>query len=271
MAVAPGNAGTDPEDERRKVDDDPDAPFPYTCLPDEKHGRLFVSLWAKSAVLVLDAKTGADVARWPVGDHPNEMVLAPDGRLFVAEANRNSVSVLDTGSGRVMETLNTALFPNAPPGSMPNSLGLSSDGSRLYVANANNNNVAVFDVVSRGHALSLGFIPAGWFPTSVRATRDGKTLVVANGKGVTSRANPGGTFPGDRRPRDLKEYIGSLFQGTVALITLPGEKRAPPSSGPGRRPPGLLPARSGRGPARWPTRRQPDSRPRLARRLRSNT
>jgi len=223
LGAPAGPAGTRPEDERRKVDDDPGAPFPYACVPDEKHGRLFVSLWAQSAVLVLDAKTGASLARWPVGDHPNEMVLSPDGRLFVAEANRNSVSVLDPASGQVMEALNTALFPNTLPGSMPNSLALSPDGALLYVANANNNNVAVFDVASPGHARSLGFIPAGWFPTSVRATRDGRTLVIANGKGVTSQANPRGPFPGDTRPKNLQQYIGDLMQGTIGLVALPAE------------------------------------------------
>ena len=224
LAAPEGRAATQPGEERRQFAGNPDAPFPYACLPDEKHGRLFVSLWAKSAVLVLDAQTGADLARWPVGDHPNEMVLSPDGRLFVAEANRNSVSVLDTTNGRVTETLNAALFPNALPGSMPNSLALSADGALLFVANANNNNVAVFEVSAPGRARSLGFIPVGWFPTSVRATPDGRTLVVANGKGVTSLANPRGTFPGDSRPHNLQEYIGGLMQGTVALIALPGEK-----------------------------------------------
>jgi DNA-binding beta-propeller fold protein YncE len=210
-----------PGDGRLKGDSDPAAPFPYACVPDERHGRLFVSLWAKSAVLVLDATTGADLARWPVGDHPNEMALSGDGRLFVAEANRNAVSVLDAAGGRVLETLNVALFPNALPGSMPNSLALSPDGALLFVANANNNNVAVFDVASPGHARSLGFIPAGWFPTCVRVTGDGGKLVVANGKGVTSLANPRGPFPGDLRPRNLQEYVGCLMPGTVALVALP--------------------------------------------------
>ena len=216
-------AGTRPEDERRRIDDAPETPFPYACVLDEKRGRLYVSLWAKAAVLVLDAKTGAELARWPVGDHPNEMVLGPDGRLFVAEANHNAVSVLDPATGRLTESLNAALFPNALPGTMPNSVALSPDGARLYVANANNNNIAVFAVAVPGRARALGFIPAGWFPTSVRATRDGRTLVVANGKGVTSLANLRGPFPGDARPRNLQEYIGGLMQGTVALINLPAE------------------------------------------------
>ncbi len=200
---------------------DASAPFPYTCVADDAHGRLYVSLWSKSAVLVLDPATGAEIARWPVGEHPNEMVLGADGRLFVAEANRNSISVVDTKTGRVVESLVGSLFPNSPPGSMPNSVALSPDGSLLFVANANNNDVAVFDVSNRGHATSLGFIPVGWFPTSVRVTHDGRTLVVANGKGLTSAANPRGPFPTDRRPENLTEYIGGLMRGTVSLIDLP--------------------------------------------------
>lgn len=101
------------------------APFPYTCVVDEKQGRVYVSLWGANAVLVLDAATGAELARWSVGSHPNEMLLAPDGRLFVAEANHNTVSIVDTATGRVGEKLTASLFPNSPPGSMPNSLALS--------------------------------------------------------------------------------------------------------------------------------------------------
>jgi len=225
FAAAEGAATTDHEGERLKPAAEPDAPFPYTCVPDEKHGRVFVSLWAGSAVLVLDAKTGAELTRYAVGQHPNEMVLGPDGRLFVAESNFNTVSVIDPAAGRVTEVLTASLFPKSPPGSMPNSLALSPDGACLYVANANNNDLAVFDVTTPGRAQSLGFIPVGWFPTSVRVTPDGRRLVVANGKGVTSMANPRGPFPGTPAPRNLQEYIGGLLRGTVALIDLPAPKQ----------------------------------------------
>jgi hypothetical protein len=215
-----------PDSERRKIDDDPAASFPYACVSDEKHRRVFVSLWAKSAVLVLDAASGRELGRWPVGEHPNEMALSRDGRLFVAEANRNSVSILDTATGRVVETLSAALFPDSPPGAMPNSVALSPDEKTLFVANANNNNLAVFDISAAGRAVSLGFIPVGWFPTSVRVTPDGHTLVVANGKGILPQANPHGPSPGDPRPTSLQQYIASLMQGTVALIALPSADRA---------------------------------------------
>ena len=215
----------DPEGERWGPSYNPDSPFPYACVVDEEKGRVFASLWGKSAILVLDAKSGEELARWPVGAHPCEMVLAKDGRLFVAEANLNSVSAVDTSTGRVTETLRTSLFPLSPPGTMPNSVALSPDEKTLFVANANNNDVAIFDVSTIGRAQSLGFIPVGWFPTSVRVTPDGKSLVVANGKGAASAANLRGPFPNDPRPKNLTEYIATLMQGTVSFIELPTEKK----------------------------------------------
>ena len=212
------------EENRVEADASAAAPFPYACVLDEERGRLYVSLWAQSAVLVLDASTGTEIARWSVGPHPNEMVLARDGRLYVAEANHNTVSVIDVVAGRVLERLSASLYPDAPPGSMPNALALSPDGELLFVANATNNNVAVFDVEKRGQARSLGYIPVGWFPTSVRVSSDGRTLLVANGKGAASAPNPRGPYPGSPAPRNLEEYIGGLFKGTLSIIDLPEEK-----------------------------------------------
>ncbi len=220
VALPQPESAASPEAERTGTPN-PAAAFPYLCVPDERRGRVYVSLWGASAVLVLDAQTGREITRWPVGEHPNEMVLGADGRLFVAEANLNTVSVLDVATGRTTERLSGAFSPDAPPGSMPNSVALSPDEKTLYVANANNNAIAVFDLSNPQHATSTGFIPVGWFPTSVRVTADGTKLIVANGKGLTSAANPNGTFPTDPRPRNLTEYIGSLFKGTVTIVSLP--------------------------------------------------
>jgi YVTN family beta-propeller protein len=151
------------------------------------------------------------------------MLLTKNGRiLYVANANRNTVSVIDTVSGETLETLWAALHPQSPPGSTPNSLALSPDEKTLFVANANINTIAVLDVSTRGKSRSLGFIPTGWYPTSVRVTPDGKTLLVTNGKGIISKANPKGPQPGKAAaPGTAVEYIGSLFKGTLSIINLP--------------------------------------------------
>jgi YVTN family beta-propeller protein len=202
-----------------------DVPHPYACVLDEQRGRLYVSLWAQAAVAVIDVRGWKAVARIDVEEHPNEMLLAPDGRrLFVANANRNSVSVIDLESGRVAETLVSTLAPDAPPGNTPNSLALSADGGRLHVANANINAVSVWDVRDPRAARSLGFIPVGWYPTSVRLSADGRRLVVANGKGRISAANRNGPRPGYNPDAPTPDYIGGLFTGTVSLIDLPAEE-----------------------------------------------
>lgn len=229
LAAAPVAPSSDPDTaavtKRAEASLYPSQPadtYPYTCVLDEKGGRLYVSLWAQAAVAVVDLKSQKVMALWPAEDHPCEMVLTRSGKhLFVANANRNTVSLYDTQSGEVIETIWAALHPQSPPGSTPNSLALSPDQSRLFVANADNNNVAVFDVSRPGKARSLGFIPVGWYPTSVRVTPDGRRLLVANGRGMSSRANPKGPQPGVRRPAGTTvEYIGGLFKGTLSVIEL---------------------------------------------------
>ncbi|MEP6668433.1 MAG: beta-propeller fold lactonase family protein [Chthoniobacter sp.] len=201
---------------------DPQSPFPYACLLDEKRGRLYVSLWGQASVAVVDTKTFTVSARWATEDHPNEMILSKDTkRLFVANANRNTVSVLDTANGHLIETLLAELTPNAPPGNTPNSLALSPEGDRLFVANANINTISVFDISTSGKSRSLGFIPVGWYPTSVRISRDGKSLYVVNGKGESSLPNPNGPMTGKPVSKTVNQYIGSLLKGTLSIIPLP--------------------------------------------------
>lgn len=197
--------------------------FPYACRVDDRRQRLYVSLWAQAVVAVIDLRSKRVIARWATGEHPNEMVLSQSGkRLYVANANQNTVTILDTQSGRALETLSASLYPGAPPGSTPNSLALSPDERTLYVANACNNTVAVFDISKRGQSRPIGFIPTGWYPTSVRVTPDGKRLLIANGKGRISTANPQGPSPGRKKPKGtIEEYIGGLFHGTLSVVDLP--------------------------------------------------
>jgi DNA-binding beta-propeller fold protein YncE len=203
-----------------------DLPYPYACVADDKRDRVYVSLWAQACVAVIDSKTREIVTRWATEEHPNEMVLSKSGKyLFVANANRNSVSVLDAETGKTVETLVATLLPDSPNGNTPNSLALSSDEKHLFVANANINTVAVFDVSNPGKSTSLGFIPVGWYPTSVRVTSDGKKLLVANGKGLISKSNRNGPAVGREAPASVREYIAHLMQGSLSIIDLPGRDK----------------------------------------------
>ncbi len=196
--------------------------YPYGLALDESRNRLYVSLWGKAEVAVLDIRTGEMRGTWKTEEHPNEMLLARGGNvLYVANANRNSVSVFDTESGKAVEVIGTAIDPRAPSGSTPSSLALTTDESVLFIANSNTNNLAVINVKEVGVSTPLGFIPTGWYPTSVRLSQDNKMIYVLNGKGQSSKSNRDGPNPlakGDR----LRDYIGGLFQGTMSMIPMPG-------------------------------------------------
>ena len=114
------------------------------------------------------------MAGWiPVGDNPNDMCRTRNDKyLFVANANDNSVSVISIEQKKVIEILNSAIYPDSPSGSTTNSLALSEDEKTLYIANADNNCLAVFDVSSPGKSFSKGFIPTGWYPTCVRCDQE---------------------------------------------------------------------------------------------------
>ena len=147
----------------------PDGGYPYAVVPANKSDRLYVSLWGKSAVAVVDAKSQKIESTWPAASHPTEMALSPnESLLYVACSDSNSVVILDTATGRQVEVISTLLYPHGPGGSTPNSLALAPDGKTLWVANADSNNLAVINVSRRGESRALGFIPVGWYPTSVR-------------------------------------------------------------------------------------------------------
>ena len=159
-----------------------------------------------------------------VGLHPSGMVTCPKKRfLYVANANSDTVSVIDMNSDEVVETIKCRPEGRLPFGSGCNALAVSPDGATLYVANGTNNCVAVVQLGSRSSvgkpervedSRVLGLIPTGWYPGALLLSADGKTLFVANVKGHGTLA--------ERRPpekgRQTKDYLGS-----ISIIDVPSE------------------------------------------------
>ena len=169
---------------------------------------------SSGTVSVVDTVARKETAQIEVGLHPSGMAFNSNrSRLFVANANSDTVSVIDTAADRVVETIYVKAERPLPFGSAPNALAVSSDDSTLWVANGTENAICV---VSLGHSSNpvhasgqesrvRGSIPTGWYPSCVLPDETRGVLIVANTKGIGSR-NP----PTDHRSFNSHDHLGSL-------------------------------------------------------------
>ncbi|MGA8366059.1 MAG: bifunctional YncE family protein/alkaline phosphatase family protein [Candidatus Acidiferrales bacterium] len=236
--------------------------YPYGVAPWTPPGsretqKVFVSGWATASVAAVDVvHPEQPVTFIPVGRHPTAMLFnAALTRLYVANSDDDSVSVIDPSRDLVVETVSVRLSEKSLPGGSPEGLALSADGATLYVANAHSNAVAVValgpaamgasapkeaeksagdeDEKSPQRSQVLGFIPTGQYPSAI-AVADG-SLFVANGKGTGFEsssliANDSGRAPntandrfpaGTGRTHQGGEYDVALIAGTISQIAEP--------------------------------------------------
>ena len=148
------------------------------------------------------------------------IAATPDGRhVLVANANSDTISVIDTEKDEVVETISTRPADKLLFGSAPNALAISGDGKTVYVSNGTNNAIAVIEF-QPGHSRLAGCIPAGWYPAGVVIDAARKSLYVANIKGVGSRSLD---WKGSRKVdgKAIFGYNSHDHLGTVSLIPIP--------------------------------------------------
>ncbi len=145
------------------------------------------------SVTIIDLVKNRRVRDLTVGLRPNDLALAPDGRLFVACSGDNTVHVINTGK---VETEGEAASP----------------ARRLWEG--------THEVISTSlHPQSL----EGSTPDALAVSPDGHTLFVADGKGLQSRANFPTTTSDPRSPNQspLFDYIARTFEGSISAIPRP--------------------------------------------------
>jgi YVTN family beta-propeller protein len=200
---------------------------PCAVALSEDGKTLAVANWGGQSVSLLDPETMKELSRVAVESHPSDLLWTPDGRLFVTNAGANTVSVLDQRPAHkkdsvpikkgtesffaVTEVIRTSLHAKAPIGSTP--IALAAAGDRLYVANADNNDVAVVDIEERGDSKVIGFIPTGWYPSAVAASKDAKRLYIGTAKGMAFG-------PNNQNKRSPQE----MLTGHVSIVDVPDEK-----------------------------------------------
>ena len=146
----------------------------------------------EGSVTVIDLAAGRAVAEVVTGLHASALAVSPDGRHVVcANAASDTLSVIDTRTDTVAETMWAKPSPADLFGAQPNALAFDASGRTLYVANGTQNAVAViaFDPADRESKLR-GLVPVGWFPGALVFDAPRRTLHVANIKGHPTTPKP---------------------------------------------------------------------------------
>lgn len=168
---------------------------------------------SSGTVSVIDLISNSVVNEIQVGLLPCNMVLSADGKiLYVANANSDIISVIDTNEDKLIRNIQTKPIADMPYGSIPNALVLDPSGEFLYVANGGNNLLAKIDLTTDK---VTGLIPTGWYPGAVISNKAGTELFVANVKGIGGRWEE----------RSKGGFNSHDHMGSVTFIPVPNEQQ----------------------------------------------
>jgi YVTN family beta-propeller protein len=176
----------------------------------------------EGSVTVIDLDKGTPAVEILVQLHASALALSPDRRYIVcANAASDTLSVIDTRTDAVVETIWAKPTPADLFGASPNALAFDASGETLYVANGTQNAVAVirFKPAKRASEF-LGAIPVGWFPGAVLYHPSLEKLIVANVKGVE-------TVPGVDKRSGGQGFNSHQYHGSLSLIPVPALEELP--------------------------------------------
>ena len=169
-------------------------------------------------VSVIDtADPSAAVGSIAVGLHPTAMYVSGNA-LFVANTNSDTVSVIDTGTDQVVQTIETKPWPESAVGYQPSSIALTQDG-HLLVTLARANAVAVYryDGTPEDPVSYIGLVPTDYYPATIATVGD--QIVVTNTRGIDARGPAITTDKGPPTPtvsgHDTHSTTGSLTRFTL--------------------------------------------------------
>jgi YVTN family beta-propeller protein len=146
-------------------------------------------------VSVIDpSNPSAAVGSIPVGLHPTAMYRSGNA-LFVANTNSDTVSVIDTTTNHVVQTIETRPWPSSTVGYEPDGLALTPDG-HLLVTLGRANAVAVYryDGMPKDPVSYIGLVPTDYYPSNVATVGD--QIVVTNTRGIDARGPAITTYKG---------------------------------------------------------------------------
>ncbi len=164
-----------------------------------------------------------------VGLHPTGMAFWGTN-LLVANAYSDSISVINTASNTVTQTINLdpGLGITVPAGVLtgvgPNSIAVDSVNNIAYVALYNANAIAVVNLAT---STVSGLIPVGYAPSSVVLDATDGNLLVANDKGIGTTGYGVAPPPANTFENSYAHYYGVYDLnthedlGTASIVPIP--------------------------------------------------
>lgn len=172
----------------------------------------------EGTVSVVDLTSGVTETTL-VGLSPSDLALSPDGKFVVcANSNSDTLSILSTETGKVVETVWVNAKQSDLYGAAPNALAFNSQGDKLFVANGSQNAIAVmsFDPADKGDTVLKGLIPVGWYPGAVVYDPSRKRICVANLKGLPNK-------PSKKEKSD--GFNSHQHYGSISIVPVPNEEQ----------------------------------------------
>jgi YVTN family beta-propeller protein len=171
---------------------------------------------SEGSVSVIDLAYGKVTHEILTGKHSSALALSPNGRhLVAANAGSDTLSVIDTKTDTIIETISARRDPGDLFGASPNALAFDTSGKRLFVCNGTQNAVAIFQF-KPGNSRLLGLAPVGWFPGAIVWDARRRSIDVANIKGL-GRGRPNKTS-------GKLEFNTHQHYGSVTLLAEPTKK-----------------------------------------------
>jgi YVTN family beta-propeller protein len=138
--------------------------------------------------------------------HPTAMAWDESGgRLYVANTNSDAISVINTATQAVVQTIALEPFAQKAPGIAPTALAYH--GGKLYAACGGINAVLVIQAAT---GKIEGMIPTAWYPNGLSVSPSGKQLA------VSALLGPGSAW----REAPAKRYVHAN-RGSVHVVDLP--------------------------------------------------
>ncbi len=188
----------------------PDGKYAYVCNRQTDNGTGTVTVFSITG-------TPATVTTIPLDQSGSAAIVSAlnGSKMYVANSLSDTVSVINTSTNTVSDTISLATFVTEPSmGGLPNNLALSANGQYLYVSMGADNAIAVINTVTNQ---VVGRIPTAVYPSGVAVDTANNHIFVANMYGV----GHGPYVPASiNNILDFPDYVWFCF-GSVSDIPQP--------------------------------------------------